>query len=145
MQFIEKTEKFLEKFPDFLRWILALPLAILVSTVIQVIIAVGNSLSYVGPEWILNTFCQVVNSWCSGYCFVLSGAIMAPKYKFITSIVFTILFTSTSSIIMTYALTVGTYKGKLLLDIFLIILSIAASITACIETHKALTELDITK
>jgi hypothetical protein len=68
-----------------LRWIAVLPAAILGSLIVQTINAL---LGYFVPDVLM----QIWNSWSGFLAFVLAGFYVAPKNKFITALVLTVLY-----------------------------------------------------
>lgn len=86
---------FVEKIPNWGRWILFIPAAFLGSVLSVVVIGIFNwlSMSYMGATedgWWVGLF-QLAQSGLLGYFFVSFGATVIPKGQFAASIVFLIL------------------------------------------------------
>jgi hypothetical protein len=90
--------KFLEKIPDWLRWILFLPSAFLALLISYPIITIINKISMMIVFLVDNTFLVnigtlvLANLW-SAVAFIWVGAIVAPRNNFIVAIVLATIYT----------------------------------------------------
>jgi len=86
--------RFLEKIPDWLRWILFVPAALLALFVSYPIITIVNKITMVGlGEGFILDICILVlaNLW-SAVAFIWVGSIVAPKNNFIISIILSVIY-----------------------------------------------------
>lgn len=88
--------KFLEKLPDWLRWIVFLPSAFLSLFLVYPIITILNKITVVGFLGENNLLVQIgilvlANLW-SAVAFIWVGAMVAPKNNFIVSIILAIVY-----------------------------------------------------
>lgn len=140
----------MDKMPDWLRWALALPSAIISYFVVQLIVSVLHGLAEyfngLDPQLfptitILGNFLpQFVNSIASPYLFVKVGAHFAPNHKYETSVVFAV-FISVATVVLTVVwikyFPKMSFEGLVGMP-WLIITSVAgvfAAIKACLELH----------
>lgn len=86
--------KFLEKIPDWLRWILFIPAALLALFVSYPIIAIVNRITTIGigEGFILDIGILVLANLWSAVAFIWVGSIVAPKNNFIISIIFSVIY-----------------------------------------------------
>ncbi len=86
-------EKFLGKFPNWLRWILFIPIALIAFTLAYPIIKIGNLILGVGSfQGIIGQILlsAMAGGW-SGIFFVWVGAKVAPKSRQIVSVVLAVI------------------------------------------------------
>lgn len=96
-------DSWISKWPDSLRWILFLPLAVAAAFSASAIIILlasfgGHNLS---PGSLDGGWYRMVQSFCFGGAFVFTGAFIAPKKQFITAVGMLVL----SAIILTFIMT----------------------------------------
>ncbi len=86
--------KFLEKIPDWLRWILFIPAAPLALFVSYPIISVVNKIAVIGlgEGFILDIGILVLANFWSAVAFIWVGSIVAPKNNFIISIILSVIY-----------------------------------------------------
>lgn len=114
--------------PNWLRWVLVVPAAIGAYCGIQIVVAIGNSLTPI-PEVFLNIFCQFVNSVAGPYCLVWAGAKTAPSNNFVVAIVLTVIHAILNGVVVTLGIVSGAYSAGY---IAWLILSCILGITATI-------------
>jgi hypothetical protein len=125
----------MKSIPNWLRWVLVLPAAIVSYFAIQIVIAIMNSFTPF-PESFENIFCQLINSVAGPYCFVVAGTMLAPKYNFIVSITLTVLYVIINTTILVIAIMNGSSTIPLWWLIITSILGIITTIYACARFHK---------
>jgi hypothetical protein len=86
--------KFLEKIPNWLRWILFIPAALLALFVSYPIISVVNKIAPIGlgEGFILDIGILVLANLWSAVAFIWVGSIVAPKNNFIISIILSVIY-----------------------------------------------------
>ncbi len=86
--------KFLEKIPDWLRWILFIPVALLALFVSYPIISVVNKITMIGlgKGFIIDIGILVFANLWSAVAFIWVGSIVAPKNNFIISIILSVIY-----------------------------------------------------
>lgn len=87
----------LEKIPNWLRWILSFPLALLAFFIAYPLIVILNKISMIfvgiGPlSALMDFFILFIASFGSAAAFVWVGAIVVPRHNFIVSAIYGILF-----------------------------------------------------
>jgi|GEM_PF-2897488 len=144
---MNKIEKFLEKIPNWLRWIMALPVTVLISTAVQFIIIIGNKIFFIStsglfslfgidPETLKEYFTLAVNSWLAPYLLVWIGAVIVPKRHLATAITLAIAFAFVNIILSPLVILTSIQRRSPLVDIIAIIIGLIATISACYEIHK---------
>ena len=86
--------RFLEKIPDWLRWILFIPAALLALFVSYPIITIVNKITMIGfgEGFILDILILVLANLWSAVAFIWIGSIVAPKNNFIISIILSMIY-----------------------------------------------------
>ena len=86
--------RFLEKIPDWLRWILFIPAALLALFVSYPIITIVNKITMIGlgEGFILDIGILVLANLWSAVAFIWVGSIVAPKNNFIISIILSVIY-----------------------------------------------------
>ena len=86
--------RFLKKIPDWLRWILFIPAALLALFVSYPIIAIVNKITMIGfgEGFILDIMILVLANLWSAVAFIGIGSIVAPKNNFIISIILSVIY-----------------------------------------------------
>lgn len=94
IDYIPEKKTFVDKWPDWLRWILFLPISLMAYVILQIIITFLNNIAsaHYLPEWLLPYFNQFITSAVVPYLYVVTGATVAPKSKFIVSIILTAIY-----------------------------------------------------
>ena len=121
--------------PEWVRWILVLPAAIVGYVAVQFFVAIGNSVGP-GPEWLTDYWCQFVNSIAGPCCFVWVGVRIAPRYSFIVSVVLTVLFSIVTAVLVTMAIMIGRHSPPVWWLITSTVLGIIATIYMCAHFHQ---------
>ncbi len=80
------SDYFISKWPNWLRWVLMVPAAILGSFIVPWIVRIIMSFSEDGESW--RIFAEIVQSFMFGLVFVIIAAYTAPKYQLTTAIIF---------------------------------------------------------
>ena len=84
----------LQKIPDWLRWILFVPAALLALFVSYPLITIINRISAIGigEGFILDIGILIFANLWSAVAFIWVGSIVVPKYNFIVSIVLSVIY-----------------------------------------------------
>ena len=84
----------LQKIPDWLRWILFVPAALLAQFISYPLITILNRISMIGfgESIILDIGVLIFANLWSVVAFIWVGSIVAPKYNFIVSIVLSVIY-----------------------------------------------------
>lgn len=95
--------------PSWVRWILVLPVAGASYLVVQLIVAVVLSLADLmgqsnWPHSMSDLVSQITNSFAGPYCFVFTGAFMAPSHKRYSAIALTVLGIALMAAVMAFGL-----------------------------------------
>ncbi len=89
--------KFLEKIPDWFKWILFLPSAFLALLISYPIITIINKITMIGflgdNNFLVNIGILVLANLWSAVAFIWVGAIVAPRNNFIVAIVLATIYT----------------------------------------------------
>lgn len=121
-----------EKMKFYLRWFCVLPAAIIAFLIIQCLLVLG---AFIWPT--NQIFLDFISSiWCP-VCFVLAGAFTAPVYRFITSLVLTILVAIMGSVVVTWTIARGPgWNGHAVWLIITCLIMVAAALTTSMWVHK---------
>lgn len=133
---LESADKIPSQSPvvKVLRWIAVLPGAALAWIAIQLIIILMNAMWRDGyADWVL----QLVNSGASSYAFVVVGALIAPSFNRIVSIVLAILYGIAMVVLITAGFFIKTSEPTWWL-VLTGLISIAAVIGGVIKVHEEL-------
>ena len=86
--------RFLDKIPNWLRWILFLPAAILAMLISYPLITIINRLTMIGlgDVFFVDIGILILANLWSAVAFIWVGSIVAPKNNFIVSIVLSVLY-----------------------------------------------------
>ena len=86
--------RFLDKIPDWLRWILFIPAALLALFISYPIITIVNKITMIGfgEGFILDILILVLANLWSAVAFIWIGSIVAPKNNFIISIILSMIY-----------------------------------------------------
>jgi len=84
----------LQKIPDWLRWILFVPAALLAQFISYPLITILNKISMIsfGESIILDIGVLIFLNLWSAVAFIWVGSIVAPRYNFIVSIVLSVIY-----------------------------------------------------
>ena len=125
----------LETVPNWLRWLLVLPSAVVAFFLIQLVVIIGGFLSDNKlPDWAY----QLINSAASGYAFVGAAAWMAPGRKFVVAIVHTVVVTVFGVLIVLVAIAQsGRQSDSWLLLLAAGVLTVAGGGVACYAAWDA--------
>jgi len=138
--------KFLEKIPDWLRWILFLPSAFLALLISYPIITIINKITMIGFLGDNNLLVEIgilvlANLW-SAVAFIWVGSIVAPKNNFVVSIVLAVIYSFILGISFFARLTLGENSSVSWLEMIVTIITgiIAAVGTVYYFYEKKLSE-----
>ena len=83
---------FLDKLPDWLRWILSLPAALIALFLSYPLITILNKISMIGigEGFFANIMILILANLWSAAAFIWVGAIVAPRFNFIVSIIYAV-------------------------------------------------------
>lgn len=114
---------------DVLRWVAVLPGAWLAWLVSQVFLKIAIFPMLPEPEWMYYLESSVAGS----FCYVLAGATTAPRFRFETALILTVIF----GIIMSAAVTFfAIYQRPLGYLIFSSVAGIITTICVCVALRK---------
>lgn len=90
----KRDMKFLNKIPNWLRWILLLPVSFLALLIVYPIVFIGNRITmwFMGKSFFQEMAILVLANFWSAASFVWVGATIAPRKNFIVSIIMAIIF-----------------------------------------------------
>jgi hypothetical protein len=116
---------------QILRWIAVLPGAIVCAAVAQVIAVIGGLFT---PDWMA----QAWSSWTVPVAFVIGGAYIAPKFKFVVALVLTIVVTGLTFLLAFLVLTNAIAPSNTNKWWFLVtsLIGIVGPIWACVSLHN---------
>ena len=128
----------LSRMPEWLRWLLVVPSAVVAFALIQLVIILAGLLS---GRWIPDWAYQLINSFASGWAFVAAAALMAPQANVVVAIVHTVIISVFTGALGGFALfdpslaqrTSGTSSGFFLLAATLTVLG---GVYACVQTYN---------
>ena len=126
---------------DIIRWILTLPAALIAMGIAYPIIWYANKI--IGYFWfdIYDTFIgrliltMMASAWSAG-AFVWVGVYVAPKYKFITSIVMVSLYGILVGATLVVKLTMGDYANLTWTEVFGITFGLGAAIAVSVDVRN---------
>lgn len=119
-------DTFISKWPEWLRWILVIPAAIIAPVLATVLYMLLLFISdYFGDARIWEFFTQMVSSAILGGLFVYGGAWTAPKSQFVVSIILLILLTVMTTLMFLVSFNIDTDIGPLNLGFHSIIMLLA--------------------
>lgn len=129
---------FVEHWPNWLRWVLFIPSAVIGSVIAVIIIGIINwiSMRYVGANetgWWYQLF-QLAQSFMLGLFFVLFGSTVIPRGQFVASIILMII--STICLVLVFLASQSTSSQPFWLQALNYILTIAGGGYAVFLAHE---------
>lgn len=131
----------LSQIPDWLRWLLFFPVAIVALAIVYPIVMIGNDLlSPVGQSVLFKAFTVIIAAGASGFAFIWCGAMIAPRKQFIVAAIMTALYISLSVLFFVTKIQV---KGVITVPWFEFVavtaVGSAGAVMACIAVKSAST------
>ena len=91
----------IDKWPNWLRWVLFFPTAVVAFSIVYPIVLIGNILfSPIENSFLYQFFISVMGYAASGFAFVWFGAIIAPRKQFMVSITMASMYFFTSILLL---------------------------------------------
>ncbi len=126
----------LSSIPAWARWALVLPAAAAAYIAIQILVAIGNSLTGL-PEFFEKAYSQLINSIVGPLAFVYVGATVAPRQHFAVALVLTVAHAIVNAVLVTAVLISGRHSDPAWVLVGACALGIAATIILCYQMRNA--------
>ena len=127
----------LSRLPEWLRWLLVVPSAVVAFALIQLVVILAGLLS---GRWIPDWAYQLINSFASGWAFVSAAAWMAPRANVVVAILHIVIISvftgALGGIVLfdpSFVRRSETSSGFFLLAVALTILG---GVYACVQTYN---------
>lgn len=136
-------DTFLKKWPDWVRWILFIPSAFIISSVGMLLYRLITIL-FNSDGFSSSVFFEIISMVILGALFVYAGVLMVPKYQFIISIILLIIITIIAVISFLVGLLPSSETGILLTLIYDIAVVVGAMIVVVWVHNEIKTENNYT-
>lgn len=129
--------------PNWLRWALVLPSAVVALLGTTILILLLNSMDQYSPQIFVNIYCQIIVGWTAPFAYIWVGSRMAPKNNGVTSVILATSFSVFLIFVLIFSLYYVHYSQDLVFNlngtvlyIIRLVLGIISMIISCREAFE---------